>query len=84
MTLAQVTTQAVDIICKRASLGKNYGIILVPEGLIEFIPEVGVLITELNEILSREYEGDVHVYLKNNLTEVSHKVFLDLPKSISQ
>lgn len=84
MTLAEVTTQAVDIICKRASLGKNYGIILVPEGLIEFIPEVGVLITELNEILSREYEGDVHDYLKNNLSEVSHKVFLDLPKSISQ
>jgi pyrophosphate--fructose-6-phosphate 1-phosphotransferase len=32
------------MICKRAELGKNYGVILVPEGLIEFIPEVNKLI----------------------------------------
>jgi len=38
---------------KRADLGKNYGVVLVPEGLIEFIPEVKVLIGEVNEILSK-------------------------------
>jgi len=32
----------------------NYGVILVPEGLIEFIPEMNVLIKEINEILSEE------------------------------
>lgn len=50
--------QIADIVCKRAALGKNYGVILVPEGLIEFIPEVKVLIGEVNEILSREFQGE--------------------------
>ncbi len=34
-------------------MGKNYGIILVPEGLIEFIPEMAVLIAEINELVSK-------------------------------
>jgi len=44
-----------DIIVKRAELGKDYGIILVPEGLIEFIPELDILIAEINELVSREF-----------------------------
>ena len=52
-TLSQITTQVADIICKRTELGKNYGIMLVPEGLIEFIPEMAILISEINELLSR-------------------------------
>ena len=55
MTLSQITSQVTEIICHRARLGKNYGIILVPEGLIEFIPEMAVLIAEINELLSREF-----------------------------
>jgi pyrophosphate--fructose-6-phosphate 1-phosphotransferase len=43
-TLAQITKEVADIICKRSEIGKNYGVILVPEGLIEFIPEVNKLI----------------------------------------
>lgn len=39
-TLSQITRELADLICKRGELGKNYGVILVPEGLIEFIPEV--------------------------------------------
>jgi 6-phosphofructokinase len=54
-TLTQITTYVADIICKRSSLGKNYGIMLVPEGLIEFIPEMAILIAEINELLSREF-----------------------------
>lgn len=41
-----------DIIQKRHDRGKEYGVILVPEGLIEFVPEVAVLIGEINEILA--------------------------------
>jgi pyrophosphate--fructose-6-phosphate 1-phosphotransferase len=37
---------------ERGRNGKNYGVILVPEGLIEFIPEVERLISELNEVLA--------------------------------
>ena len=54
-TLQQITMYVTDIICRRTELGKNYGIILVPEGLIEFIPEVAVLIAEINELVSREF-----------------------------
>ncbi|RWW27345.1 hypothetical protein BHE74_00042755 [Ensete ventricosum] len=39
-TLKNVTDYITDIICKRAKLGYNYGVILIPEGLIDFIPEV--------------------------------------------
>lgn len=59
MTLSQVTTYVADIICERAKLGKNYGVILVPEGLIEFIPEMSVLIKEINHLLSKPFEGEV-------------------------
>lgn len=39
-TLKSVTDYIVGVICKRATLGYNYGVILIPEGLIDFIPEV--------------------------------------------
>lgn len=42
-TLKNVTDYITDIICKRAELGYNYGVILIPEGLIDFIPEVTYL-----------------------------------------
>jgi pyrophosphate--fructose-6-phosphate 1-phosphotransferase len=54
-TLSQITRELADLICKRAELNKNYGVILVPEGLIEFIPEVKKLISEINEILSKPF-----------------------------
>ena len=44
LTLKNVTDYIVDIISKRAELGYNYGVILIPEGLIDFIPEVKFLI----------------------------------------
>ncbi|KAF2309074.1 hypothetical protein GH714_000337 [Hevea brasiliensis] len=52
LTLKNVTDYIVDVICKRADLGFNYGVILIPEGLIDFIPEVQHLIAELNESLA--------------------------------
>ncbi len=52
MTLKNITHYLCDIICKRAVLGKNYGAILIPEGLIEFIPEIKQLISELNKLLA--------------------------------
>jgi diphosphate--fructose-6-phosphate 1-phosphotransferase len=52
MTLSQITHQIVDIIIKRSEIGKDYGVILLPEGLIEFIPEFNVLINQINDILA--------------------------------
>lgn len=39
-TLKNVTNYIADVICKRGELGYSYGVILIPEGLIDFIPEV--------------------------------------------
>lgn len=39
-TLKNVTDYITDVVCKRAELGYNYGVVLIPEGLIDFIPEV--------------------------------------------
>jgi pyrophosphate--fructose-6-phosphate 1-phosphotransferase len=54
-TLSNITKEVADIICRRSEMGKNYGVILVPEGLIEFIPEIHKLISEINEILSKPH-----------------------------
>ena len=52
MTLSKVVDSIVDIIVKRSKVGKDFGIILVPEGVIEFIPEIKELISALNDILA--------------------------------
>jgi len=83
MTLSQVTMQVADIICKRAAIGKNYGIILVPEGLIEFIPEMSQLIKEINELLSKNFEGEIRKYVSSHLSYTSQALFNFLPVSIS-
>ena len=82
-TLEDVTMYVSDIICKRAERGKDYGVILVPEGLIEFIPEVKVLISEINEILAAEFTGDIQDFVLPKLTESSRALFNRLPKSVS-
>jgi pyrophosphate--fructose-6-phosphate 1-phosphotransferase len=71
------------LICKRADLNKNYGVILVPEGLIEFIPEVKKLISEINEILSKPFTQEIRDYVTHHLSWESRALFTFLPKSIS-
>jgi pyrophosphate--fructose-6-phosphate 1-phosphotransferase len=56
MTLAQVVGSIVDVVVRRAEAKKNFGVVLVPEGLIEFIPEMKVLIASLNDVLA-EHEN---------------------------
>jgi len=51
-TLQDVTRDIVELIVNRAAKGKNYGVILIPEGIIEFIPEFKQLIAELNVLMS--------------------------------
>ena len=83
MTLDDVTKQVADIICERSKRGKDYGVLLVPEGLIEFIPEMGVLIAEINEILAQDFEGDIEDHIMKNLKEGNKELFQSLPKAIS-
>ncbi|CAO2823624.1 unnamed protein product [Amaranthus hypochondriacus] len=82
-TLKNVTDYMVDIICRRAELGYNYGVILIPEGLIDFIPEVQKLISELNEILAHEVVDEAGQW-KKKLTAQSLDLFEFLPQAIQE
>jgi len=58
MSLEEIVEHVVDIITERRLKGINHGVVLVPEGLVEFIPEMRTLIQELNKVLA-EYETDI-------------------------
>jgi pyrophosphate--fructose-6-phosphate 1-phosphotransferase len=78
-TLQQITEQICTCITKRAEQGKKYGVILIPEGLIEFIPEMKSLIAELNGLLTKGEEGIYH-----KLSKEAKATFDYLPKEISE
>lgn len=80
-TLKNVTGYITDIICKRAEFGYNYGVVLIPEGLIDFIPEVQQLISELNEIVARDAVDTEGVW-KKKLRSQSCQLFEFLPQDI--
>ncbi|MQM10078.1 hypothetical protein Taro_042967, partial [Colocasia esculenta] len=82
-TLKNVTEYITDIICKRAELGYNYGVILIPEGLIDFIPEVQQLISELNEILAHDVVDEGGLW-KKKLRNQSQLLFELLPQAIQE
>ncbi|KAG0470580.1 hypothetical protein HPP92_017280 [Vanilla planifolia] len=82
-TLKNVTDYITNVICKRAELGYNYGVILIPEGLIDFIPEVQTLIAELNEILANDVVDQDGVW-KKKLTQQSFILFEFLPQAIQE
>jgi pyrophosphate--fructose-6-phosphate 1-phosphotransferase len=91
MTLDDIVESIVDIIMERAGNELNFGIILIPEGLIEFIPAMKVLIAELNELLSdNEDFNTMHTddekrqFVKGLLTEKSLQVYRSLPKGIAR
>ncbi|KAI9113010.1 hypothetical protein K1719_015942 [Acacia pycnantha] len=83
LTLKNVTDYIVDVICKRAQVNYNYGVILIPEGLIDFIPEVQQLIAELNEILAHDIVDEGGLW-KKKLTDQSLKLFEFLPQAIQE
>ena len=91
-TLNQVVNGIVDTIVKRAGNGENFGVVLVPEGLIEFIPEMGALISELNDLLAEHASyyatlntfEDQSEWINKNLSKDSSYVFSSLPNNIQR
>ncbi len=92
MSLASIIDYMVDIIVKRADMGKNFGIAVVPEGLIEFIPEMKSMIANLNDIMA-ELENDTDfvnastirekfAIVENRLSDDNAKVYNSLPALI--
>lgn len=51
-TLQELVATLIEVIIKRAEDGKNYGVVLIPEGLVEFIPQMNQLISEINKIVA--------------------------------
>ena len=79
-TLKMIAHEIADVIEKRSASGKDYGIVLVPEGLIEFIPEVKTLIGELNNLAAKNTLQSDQVM--KELTEASRDCFASLPEQI--
>lgn len=91
-SLESVADSIVDSVVHRAAMGMNFGVVVVPEGLIEFIPEMKKLIAELNDTLAAKGEQFAELesweektgFLSAELSEESMNVFSILPVDIQQ
>jgi pyrophosphate--fructose-6-phosphate 1-phosphotransferase len=88
-TLDDVVTYMAEIIAKRAEKGMNYGVALVPEGIIEFIPAIKKLIAELNDLLASPEAQNLgrHEsidYVKTHLAPDNLAVFNSLPTAVAR
>lgn len=92
-TLISIVQDISSLICERAQKGKDYGVILIPEGLIEFIPEIKQLIQELNHILAdishvqeiekrAEQEKERDAYIKSHLSSSAYACYSMMPNAI--
>jgi diphosphate-dependent phosphofructokinase len=92
-TLEDVVDYMAGIVAQRAESGQNFGVALIPEGLIEFIPEMKILISELNELLAEGTDTEKEFkmlkrshrlsWVASQLKEKSSRVFKSLPSGIA-
>ena len=93
MSLAQITDYIADSVAKRAAKGMNFGLAIIPEGIVEFVPEFSKLIAEINELLAGAKAdafnalptwADKYAFIKDGLSAESFAVFAILPENIQQ
>ncbi|EOS61128.1 diphosphate-fructose-6-phosphate 1-phosphotransferase [Firmicutes bacterium M10-2] len=93
MSLSQIADYIADSVAKRAEKGMNFGVAIIPEGVVEFVPEFSTLIAEINELLAGSKADDFNAlptwaekyeFIKNGLTKESFEVFDILPQGIQQ
>ena len=93
MSLSQIADQIADSVAKRAANGDNFGVAIIPEGIVEFVPEFSMLISEINELLAGENTAkfnalpaweDKYAFIKAGLSADAMKVFEVLPQGIQQ
>ena len=93
MSLKQIVDYMADIVAKRAENGKNFGIALIPEGLIEFIPEFKSMIANLNDLLAVLEDDNTYTYadesdkfeiIEGKLNAQDAAVYASLPVIIKQ
>lgn len=91
-SLSDIVNYIADVVTARSERGLNYGVAIVPEGLIEFIPEVKVLISELNDLLAKEEAAYSRLadfdaqfeFITGKLSGASAAVFRSLPSDIQK
>jgi len=92
LSLRDIIEQVVRSVVGRSQKGEDFGVVLIPEGLIEFVPEVKLLIEEINDILvtgEHEFKAltsfvDHKAYIIERLTEPSARVYESLPRGIQE
>lgn len=91
LSLDNIVTDIATAVAKRAANGNNFGTVLIPEGLIEFIPAMKVLISELNDFLAHHQDefnaipkDEQLAYVKKNLSAENAKVFGSLPEGVAR
>ena len=90
MTLADIVDGIADVVAARAANGHNFGIVLIPEGLIEFIPAMKSLIAELNDMLAHhpEFAGldaaAQRAFVLDNLSKDNAATFESLPDGVAR
>lgn len=93
MSLSQIASYIADSVESRSNDGSNFGVVIIPEGVVEFVPEFNKLIKEINELLAGEKTAefnalptwaDKYAFIENGLTPESMEVFRILPQNIQQ
>src|SRR5574344_2180755 len=91
LTLDNIVTEICNAVVCRASKGWNFGTVLIPEGLIEFVPAINRLISELNDLLAANGSEFVNLdkdaqreYVVNHLSAKNAEVFESLPEGVAR
>ena len=93
MSLSAIADYIADSVAARAAKGMNFGVAIIPEGIVEFVPEFSVLIQEINELLAGSKADafnalpsweEKYAFIEAGLTKESMEVFAILPQSIQQ
>ena len=93
MSLAAITNYIADSVEKRAKNHENFGVVIIPEGIVEFVPEFSKLIAEINELLAGKKTEEFNAlpswhakydFIKAGLSEESFAVFDILPRFVQQ
>ena len=93
MSLSQIANYIADSVAARAAKGMNFGVAIIPEGVVEFVPEFSKLIAEINELLAGEKAeafnklaswADKYAFIEKGLSKESMSVFAILPVTIQQ
>lgn len=83
ITLVDIVNEIVNCIVNRAKDGKDFGVILIPEGLVGFVPDMKLLLSELNEIMAqRDQPIDPTKFDSSVLTDGSRFLYDSLPEFI--